>query len=194
MAVIPSALTGAIMAAGNAIYPGSQNLPKIATAIGNAVPSWLPIPTNVVAQGVTAGTVGAGTTSGKMAFVPTGLIVTGAFSAAGLTGLAFSGIATAVETGTASALNASAQYQGTSAAVGAGTDATKISLSNPTTLIALMLSNLAAVGVLGPTQAQLATALGNGISLLVQTGFGFGAVAGASGPSPAAGTSVSLVF
>jgi len=193
MAVIPSALTGAIMAAGNAIYPGSLNLPKVATAVGNAVPSWLPIPTNVLTQGVTAGTVGVGTANGKMVFLPTGQVVA-AFSAAGLTGPAFTGLATAVETGTASTLNSSAQYSGTSAAVGAGTDATKITLSNPATLIALMLSNLAAVGVLGPIQAQLATALGNGISTLVQTGFGFGAVAGPSGPIPAAGTSVSLVF
>lgn len=193
MAVTPASLTAAILAAGNAVYPGSVNLPKIATAIGNAVPSWLPIPTNVLTQGVTAGTAGAGTTQGKMIFVASGQ-VTAAFSAAGLTGQAFSGLATAVENGTSSTLNASAQYSGTSAGVGAGTDTTKISLSNAATLIALMLSNLASVGITGPTQAQLGTALGNGISTLVQTGFGFGGVAGAGSPVPASGTSVSVVF
>lgn len=193
MAVISGALTGAILAAGNAIYPGSANLPRIATAVGNAVPAWLPIPTNVLTQGVTAGTVGVGTTNGKMTFVASGQL-TASFSAAGLTGPSFAGLAVAVETGTASTLNASAQFSGTSAAVGVGTDTTKVTLSNSATLIALMLSSLSSAGVLGPTLSQLGTALGNGISALVQTGFGFGAVAGATGPIPAAGTSISLVF
>lgn len=194
MAVTPAALTGAILTAGNAIYPGSPNLPKIATAVGNAVSSWLPIPTNVLTQGVTAGLSGSGTTQGKMIFL-TANFVPAAMAAAGLTGPAFTGIGQAVEIGTVATLNASSQYSGTSAGVSSGTDVTKISLSNSATLVALMLSNLAGAGVLGPTQSQLATGLGNGIATLVQTGFGTGGVAPVTpAPTPGAGTSVSLVF
>jgi hypothetical protein len=194
MSVIPVAITGAILAAGQATMPGSLNLPRIATAVGNSVTAWLPFPTNVLSNGVTSGTAGAGVTTGKMVFVPAGQ-VTSSLLGVGLIGPTAPLLGQAVETGVSTVLNSSAQYIGTSIGVALGTDTTKVSLSNPGTLIAILTPNLAGVAIAGLTAPQLAVGLGTGIALLVQTGFGFGAVAPVTpGPAPAIGTSISTVF
>lgn len=193
MAVIPNALTGAILAAG-AAFPASKQLPQIATAVGNSVPAWLPLPSNVLSLGVTVGLAGAGIATGKIFVIPAGQVV-GAVSAAGLTGPVARNIALAVEQGTAALLNASAQYLGVSIGVSAGSDVTKVALSNPATLISLLLANLAAAGLTGSNQPLFATGLGSGIASLVATGFGFGGVAPVvPAPAPSAGVSTSVVF
>jgi len=193
MAVIPNALTASILVAGSS-FPASKQLPQIATAVGTSIGAWLPIPANVLSLGVTVGLAGAGVASGKMFFVPAGQVV-GGLTAVGLTGPTIQVIAQAVELGTSATLNASAQYLGLSFGVSAGTDATKVALSNPATLISLLLANMAAVGLTGPSQPLLATGLGNGIAALVATGFGFGGVAPVvPAPSPSAGVSTSVVF
>lgn len=194
MAVLSSALTAAILAAGQGSFPGSQQLPMIALGVGNAMAAWLPVPTNVLAQGVTTGLAGSGVATGKMQFVPAGQVFAG-LGSAGMTGISAAGISTAVENGVASVLNASAQYSGVSVGVSSGTDVNKVSLSNAATLVALLNANLVGSGVAGITGPQLASGLGTGLSALVATGFGFGGVAPViPAPSPAAGTSISQVF
>lgn len=186
-------ISGAITAAGAGVFPGSQDLPKIAQAVGLSVPTWIRLPTNVLSLGVTTGIAGTGTVTGKAFFVPTGQVIA-ALNGAGLNGQAAQGIGAAVETGLTLALNTNAQYIGISIGVGVGADATKVSLSNPAPLIPILLSNLQAVGIAGQQGPQLASGLGTGIAGLVATGFGFGGVAGIAGGVPGAGTSVSTVF
>jgi hypothetical protein len=194
MAVVASAISGAILGNGQGIFPGSQTLPRIASAVGTSVVSWLPIPTNVLVQGATSGLVGAGAVSGKLTFTGgVGLIISG-LTQAGVVGPSARGLGTAVGAGLAQVLNSSSQYSGTSAGVGSGTDTSKISVANSATLIPILLGNLQAAGVRGPQTSRLATGLGVGIAQLVRTGVGFGGVTGPAGSIPAVGTSVSLVF
>lgn len=194
MAVASAALTSAIIAAGQAIFPGSQNLPRIASAVGKALPAWLPSPTNVLAQGVTVGVAGIGSANGKM-FVLNGVaLVVAGLNQAGVTGPAAQGLGTAVGSGVASVLNSTLQYSGVSFGVGSGSDVSKVSLSNAGTLIGLLLASLQASQINGQQAARLATGLGTGLANLVLTGFGFGGVAGSPSPIPSVGTSVSLVF
>lgn len=194
MAVVTAALTSAILAAGQATFPGSQNLPKIASAIGKSIPQWLPIPTNVLVQGVTAGVAGGGSVNGKM-FVQNGVaLVVAGLNQAAVNGPSAQGLGTAVGSGVASVLNSSLQYTGASPGVGVGTDTSKVTLSNSATLIGILLSNLQAAQVNGQQAPRLASGLGLGIANLVQTATGVGGVAGSPSPIPAVSTSISTVF
>lgn len=194
MTVTPPAITGAILAAGNAIFPGSQMLPKIATAMGNSVLAWLPLPTNVGATGVTSGVAGAGTVNGKMFFVPASFYPA-ALAAAGYTGTDAPRLGAAVEIGMGIALNGGAQYTGVSAGVSSGADVSKVARSIAAPLVGILMGNLAAVAITGTTAAQLATGLANGTGFLVLTGYGVGGVLPvAPAPAAAVGTSQSIVF
>jgi hypothetical protein len=194
MAVVSAAITSAILAAGQGIFPGSQNLPRIASAVGKSIPSWLPLPTNVLVQGVTTGVLGGGTVNGKLFVTGGAALVVAGLASAGMTGPAASGLGAAVGSGVASVLNSTAQYFGSSPGVGVGSDVSKVSLSNSATLIGILLGNLQGSGVNGPLASQLATGLGTGIAGIVQTGFGFGGVTGSPSPIPAASTSLSTVL
>lgn len=194
MSLIPSAITGAIISAGAGIFPGSLHLPKIATAVGLAIPAWISLPTNVLVFGATAGTTGTGTVQGKMFCIPSGQ-VPASLAAAGLLGVNAARLGAAVETGVASSFNTLAQYSGFSTGVSAGTDVSKVVSSNAATLIPILLANLIGVAIAGITAPQLAAGLGNGISLLVFTATGLGGVIPISaGPAPGFGTSNSVVF
>ncbi len=186
-------ITAAIIAAGAAPFPGSQNLPKIAQAVGTSIPAWLSTPSSVVSLGVTAGLAGGGTAAGKLSFIPGGQIPV-ALQSAGLLGPTAQGVGSAVETGLATVLNTSAQYLGVSTGVAQGTDTTKVSISNGATLLPILLSNLQASGINGQLSSQLANGLSIGISGLFLTGFGFGGVVGAPGIFPSSGSSVSRVM
>lgn len=194
MAVVSASLTSAILGVSQGSFPGSQLMPRIASAVGKSVPAWLPIPTNVTAQGVTAGTAGAGTVTGKLFVTAGGPIVVQALQAAGLNGTTAVGLGTAVGSGLASVLNSSWQYSGTSAGVGTGSDTSKISNANSATLVPILLGNLQGATINGQLSSRLALGLANGISQVVQTGFGTGGVTGSASPSGATGTSVSVTF
>jgi hypothetical protein len=194
MAVVSAAITGAILSASQGGFPGSQNLPRIATAVGRSLPQWLPLLTNVTVLGVATGVAGVGAVNGKL-FVGGGVpLVVAALKQAGLAGPTAVGIGTAVGAGVSSILNSTAQYVGASPGVGVGADASKVSFTNSATLIAVLLSNLRAAGVSGPQGPQLATGLGRGLAQLVQTGFGVGGVVGLPSPVSAVSTSISTVF
>lgn len=194
MALSSATISAAILAAGQATFPGSQNLPKIATAVGKSIPQWISVPTNVVNQGVTTGVAGAGSVNGKLFVLNGAALVVAGLNQAGITGQSAQGLGTAVGSGVASVMNASMQYSGISIGVGVGADVSKVTLSNSGTLIGILLANLQAAGVNGQQAAQMASGLGVGIANLVQTGFGTGGVTGVPAPSPAVGTSISVVF
>ncbi len=193
MAVTSAAITAAIVGVANARFPGSKNMPQIALAVGRSLLQWLPIQTNVLVQGVTIGVAGTGAVNGKIQFVSNGATI-GTLAAAGIRGTNSLGIAISVENGVASALNASAQYTGSSIGVGVGSDTCKVALANSGTLIGILIPNLQGAGVNGTLAAQLGTGLGNGLATLIQTGYGFGGVTGSPSPVSASGTSLSLVF
>jgi len=193
MAVASAAITGSILAIANANFPGTQNMPLIASAVGSSMLSWLPLIINVLNQGVTIGVAGGGSVNGKMFFTPSGATI-GTLQAAGINGVNSQGIGTSVENGTAAILNSSAQYTGVSIGVGVGADVSKISFANSATLIGILIGNLQAAGINGTLASQLGTGLGNGLATLVATGYGFGGVVGPPSPIPAAGTSLSVVF
>lgn len=194
MAVSSAAVTSAILSSGQGVFPGSQTLPRIASAVGKTLPQWLPVPTNVLAQGSCVGVAGVGTVQGKLFVLNGAALVIAGLNQAGISGPSAQGLGTAVGSGVASALNASLQYRGASPGVGSGIDVSKVSLSNVGTLIGLLLANLQAAQVNGPQAPRLASGLGIGIANLVQTGFGFGGVSGAPSPIPAVSRSISLVF
>lgn len=194
MAVVSAAITSAILSVGQGVFPGSQNLPRIASAVGKSVPAWLPIPTNVFAQGTTAGLAGVGSVNGKMFVLNGAALCIAGLTQVGITGPSAQGLGTAVGAGVASVLNASMQYTGTSVGVGVGADVSKVTLSNSATLIPILLANLQAARVNGQQAPRLSQGLGLGIANLVQTGFGFGGVAGSPSIVPAVSTSFSLVF
>jgi hypothetical protein len=194
MAVVSAAITGAILSAGQGNFPGSQNLARVASAVGRTLPLWLPLLTNVNVVGVTSGVAGVGTVNGKLFVSGGAALVVASLRQAGLGGPTATGLGLAVGTGVSAVLNSSAQYLGVSFGVGVGADASKVSFTNSATLIPLLLSNLRAAGVQGPQGPQLATGLGRGIAQLVQTGFGFGAVVGVPSPVGAVSTSLSTVL
>jgi hypothetical protein len=106
-------------------------------------------------------------------------------------------LAKAVAVGIATAFSSSGQYTGSSVGVAVGSDVSFVSVSNPGTLIPLMITNMqGSFGGVGTSTSLVAAGLSNGISSLLQTAQGFGAVAGTpTGTAAAAGTSpLSKVF
>ena len=194
MAVATLALTSAIIAAGQATFPGSQNLPRLASAVSKSVVAWLPNPLNVLVQGVTVGVAGAGAVNGKMTVFNGAALVVAGLNSAGVNGPSAQGLGTAVGSGVASALNSSLQYIGISVGVGVGSDTSKVSLSNSAALSALLLANFPAAQINGQQALRLSQGLGLGIGNLLNTGIGIGGVAGSPSPISAVSTSVSTVF
>ena len=100
----------------------------------------------------------------------------------------------AVGIGVGTSYSASGQYIGTSVGVGVGADVSKVVFANPATLQPLLVSGLAAQGLIGPAAAQLAAALSPGIATMFLTGFGTGAATGPTGPAPGTGVSKSSII
>lgn len=168
--------------------------PRLATAVARSILSWVSVPANVTVQGVTAGTVGVGTVNGKMTFSGAPNLVSAALAQAGVVGPTSPGQGLAIGSGVLAVLNSSAQYAGTSAAVGTGSDISKTSNANPATLIPILIGNLGSQQVAGSNQPRFATGIANGIANLLLTGTGLGGVVGIASPIGATGTSVSVVF
>lgn len=194
MALTTASLSGSIISFGQARYPGSQTIPKIAPAVARSVLSWVSVPANVTVQGVTAGTAGVGTVNGKLGLTGAPNLVSLALQAAGVTGPSSAGVGLSVGAGVLATFNASAQYSGASAAVGTGSDTSKVTRANAATLIPILLANFTAQQVAGVSNTTLATGISNGIASLLLTGLGLGGVVGSASPVGAAGTSVSVVF
>jgi len=186
VAVVPPPIIGAILSAG----PGLKGpmFAQIATAVGIAVTSWVQTPGNVVLTGVSTGTAGVGTASGK--FVLGVAPLPGTLPANTLVGPLALEISAAIGLGVTSSLNATAQFIGTSTGVGVGTLVNKTVAANPATLTGILIGALSAQGLVGPTSPVLAKSISDGIAALVMTGGGVGVVAGPPAPAPGGGVSV----
>lgn len=186
MAVTPPPITAAILAAGPALK--GPTFIQIATAVGIAVTAWIQIPGNVILNGVTTGTAGAGSANGKflMPIAP----LPGTFPANTMLGPVGLEMSVAIGLGVSTALNATAQFTGVSVGVGAGSVIAKTTVANPYTLLPILSASLAAQGIVGPSSLLISKACAEGISLLVMAGGGAGVVVGPPAPAPSVGTSI----
>lgn len=186
MAVTPPPITGAILAAG----PGLKGpvFGQVALAVGIAVTQWVQLPGNVVLNGITSGTAGTGSANGK--FVMPIAPLPGTFPANTMLGPVGLEMSAAVGLGVSTALNATAQFTGTSIGVGTGTVAAKVTIANPYSLLGLLSASLGAQGIVGPSSLLISKACAEGIAILVMAGGGFGGVIGPPAPSPSVGTSI----
>lgn len=195
MALSPSTISASILSAGSEFT--GLTFPSLCNAIGNAVFSWVSIPSNYSLSGVTTGVMGAGVVSGKIILVPNiGLIQT-AFSGQNILGITAPFLAKAVAIGLSTSFSAYGQYVGPSVGVSLGSDSSSVSISNPSTLLPLMISSmLGSFGGVGPSASNVAAGLSTGIALLLQTAQGVGTVAGTpTSPASSVGSSpISKVF
>ena len=197
MAINAATLTASLLAAapsGGFPLLGQPSL-EMAASIAQAVASWAVNPVNLSLTGISTGTSGVGQiVGGKLIVPPSPALVLAGLAGAGLNGPLGPSLATMVGLGLASGFSAFGFYQGQSATVGIGADASKIIVANPGTLT-LELSRQFSASMRGPLVPQLAAGLGTGISMLLLTGTGIGTVVGTPTvpPVPAAGPSFSTV-
>jgi len=195
MALSSTIISSAILNAGSDLL--GPTFPLLCNAIGTSVFTWSLIPANFALTGVTSGVLGAGIVTGKITVSPNVSIVQGALTGQGVSGVVSPRLAKAVAIGISTSFSSSAQYTGPSVGVAVGTDTSIVSVSNPATLLSLMISSMiSSFGSFGASAGNVASGLGNGIALLLQTAQGFGAVAGTpTASASAAGTSpLSKVF
>lgn len=164
---------------------------RLTQVIGVAVATWAQ--TGIVVQGVTSGGAGSGTVTGQLILVPAPLIVPNAAALALLLGPIAGPASRAIGMGIATAFTSSASYSGASVGVGAGTDISKVTAANGPALVAALSLACTSSGIVGVTMPQICQGLGSGISSLILTATGVGVVAGAAGPIPSVGTSLSKV-
>lgn len=192
MALTPPALSAAIIAAGPELK--GPDWFRLAGALALGIVTWAVVPANLGLVGVTTGGAGTGVVNGKVSVVPQPLPVPAAAASQGMLGFLTPSMMRAIGMGTAISFNATAQYQGVSAGVGAGSDVAKVAIANPASLVALLQSTLMANGFLGLDVPRVALAVGTGVPTLLLTGTGLGVVTGGAGPVPAVGASTSRVF
>lgn len=167
---------------------------QITALLGTAITSWAQVPSNVVLQGITAGSAGSGVTFGKLVVRPQALPVSQATTAAGFMGINGVRMARAIGIGIANAFTAVGTYRGISTGVGVGTDTLSIVTANSVTLASTIMATATGFDFSGPLLPQFAAAYGTGIASLISLETrGTGIVTGVGGPSPASGTSISQV-
>ena len=174
--------------------PGGPSFAQLASAIGAGVAAWVAAG-GVRLAGVSSGTLGVGTVTGKYLVVPSPLPVAAALSAGGIVGVTAPVIASAVGIGVGTALNTDAAYVGACGGVGLGADQVVAVYGDAATLAAALATAMTAAGIVGPTMPAVTTALAGGIAALVSTGTGTGGVTPVSvGPSPAVSASNSRLI
>lgn len=191
----PSALAQAIRTA--APFPGGPTFDTLCQAIASSVTTWLPGGVNLV--GVTTGTVGVGTVTGTLVFIPNPALILAAFSTT-IQGATASLTAATLATGLAVGLTG-LTYLGTSAGVGLGTDISRVASVN-TPLLAQTLrtthtSMCLPQGGTGALVPGYYEALAGAISSIILTGqtlppTGVVAPSGPLGPSASVGVSTSI--
>lgn len=190
----PTALAAALRSA--APFPGGPTLDILCQALAASIVTWLP--TGVALTGVTAGVVGAGTTTGTLVFSGTPAAVLGAMGA--FTGPTSSPLSVMLSAGLNAGL-ASLPYAGVSVGVGSGTDNSHVVSVNVPALTTILRSTHSAMcASMGGTSAQVPGfygALAAGVGVVVLTGAtipptGVVAPSGPLGPSSSVGTSTSV--
>lgn len=179
----------------SAIFPGGPTLGPLCMAIAQAVVAWLP--TGVTITGVTTGVVGTGTVNGTLAFAANPAAVA---QAMGFTGPNTSGIARMLTLGLNGSLTGS-PYQGVSIGVGQGTDVSIVGGPNIPALVGLLQSSHAAtcagLGGTGSLYPGFYQGIANGIAIIVQSGVTLPVAqvtpSGPLGPASSVGTSLSAL-
>lgn len=184
MPLTSGAISQAILNAVPGLLEGPAANPVIGW-IGTSVVTWATTPGNVVIQGVTSGTAGAGSVLGNLTVPAQPAPVFQAFQDMGVVGETSNDLAVAVAIGISTSFSA-AQYTGASVGVGSGTDVSKVVSTNPATLVPLL-----QLGIVGASSSIVSFALGYGIANLLLLGTGTGLVTGPFSPTPATGTSTS---
>lgn len=194
MALSPNVISSAIVAAGADVL--GLSFGQFAVGIGAGVYTWATTPGNYVLVGSATGFgLSPGTVNGKLVVAPSPPIVIGALQAAGVNGVASTTVGKAVAVGVASAFAASAQYTGVSPTLSVGADVSAVSVSNPATLISILIGTMTgAFGGAGLSLPTVATGLGNGIAAMLATATGQGAVTGVSDGTPSTSVTTSQVF
>lgn len=188
MALSSATLTSALIAAGPPEVNG-LNLSYVASVIGQAVYSWIIVPSNVYLSGTTVGASGLGTVVGSLAVPPNQALVSAGLSAAGVAGQASPNLAKMLAVGLSVGLS-SAQYTGPSVGVGSGVDTSTVAIAN-----SLTLSTLLSAQFTGSSGSQVSAGIALGISNLLLASTGAGVVTGPSSGSPTTGVSpLSSVF
>jgi hypothetical protein len=167
---------------------------QIVGAVSLSVYQWVNAPTPVSGismNGITSGTLGGGSVSGKLFVKPAPLMSLQPFTFVGPnSGL----MGAAIGFGFTQALNLDATYVGASSGVSSGTDVSKVTSVNIPSLIGILQGNFVAFGIGGPTGALLASSIGTGIATIALTGVGVaGVVVGSASPLVGSGTSISKV-
>lgn len=200
MALTPAGVYAALAsarAAGPLPFTGIQ-FDRLLTGIAQGITLWaVSNPANVLLQGIATGTVGSGQIlpATTRILVPSNVsVVRGALSGAGLNGPLSSSLAAVISVGVSSAFSTLATYSGTVAGVGAGTDASKITVANAATLAPLLIASIGGASGVGPALPLLTTGLSNAVSGLLLGGTGTGIVTGGTGSAPASGASTSVVL
>lgn len=183
MALSPQIITSSILGAGaNNTGP---NFKKLANAIGISLYTWIISPSNFFMVGSVNGTAGAGIVFGKLLLSPNvGLVLSG-MNSAGVNGTLAPDISSAIAIGVSSAISSSGNYTGPSVGVGVGADVSFTSFVNTPILSMLILSNLG----FGESSAINANGCALGISNLLLTMQGVGAVSGLPSIIPGSGVS-----
>lgn len=183
MALTPVSITSAILAAGPSMT--GVNFPVVASAVGNALYSWIINPANFFLSGVTTGTMGAGVVLGTLICPPNVAAILSGLSSFGVVGTTAPMLAAPIANGVSTVLTSSGQYTGASVGVAVGSDISVVTFSNPTTLASLILSLIGT----GPTSSQVSSGLALGISTMLMSMTGVGIVSGAPVNGPSTGTS-----
>lgn len=195
MALTSATISSAILSAGADL--AGPTFPLLCNAIGTAVFTWSVSPTNLGLSGTTSGTIGAGVVTGKITLAPNIAALQTALTGQSIVGVTAPRLAKAVAIGISTSFSSSAQYTGSSVGVAIGSDTSFVAVSNPVTLIPIMISSMtSSFGGIGLAGGSVATALSNGIATLLQGAQGFGAVVGTpTAAASAVGTSpLSKVF
>jgi len=184
------------LASGGFSFAG-VNFARLALGVANGVCAWgLNQPANLALIGAATGTIGSGIinpATTKLIVPPATGVLSGAMAGAGLVGPLGQSLAVVTALAISQSFSSSGQYYGMSGSVGIGADVSKVSVSNPATLIAALTAALTAALGPGPAMPMMATGLGNGIAALLALGTGTGSVNGVPGPSPGAGSTLSVV-
>jgi hypothetical protein len=171
--------------------PGGPAFVQLASAVGVGVTAWVAAG-GVRVAGVSAGSLGVGTVTGKYVVVPSPLPVAAVVAASGIVGVTAPAVAAAVGIGIGTSMNTDAAYVGVCGGVGLGSDQVVAVYADVATLAASLSAAMAGSGIVGPTMPAVAAALAGGIAALVSTGTGTGAVSPQSvGPAPAVAASTS---
>jgi hypothetical protein len=188
MPLSAATITAGILSAGAGQSITGPAFPKLATAIGNGVYAWAVVPVNLVIQGITTGTVGAGITLGTLTIIPPNIAaVVNALAGANVLGVVAPRLATAVVTGIVVAFTG-ASYKGVSVGVGVGADAGMITATNGPALVGAI---YAAMIDKGPAAFPVAQGLGLGIATQLLGSVAVGVVTGPPGLPGPPGTSIS---